>query len=543
MLALARGGNVSKHGSGGDRRSNGRFDAKALPPPAVIDKIVPPHDLEAEHTFLSAMTVEYSDRIAEFAWLPPAAFFSERNRWWWTACLDLTALGGAVDIVTVAGWLKTHDKATIFEPADLIAMTHHVAATAHPEDYAKTIHAMAKLRELASVVQRVNARIYVDHADPADIFAEAEQMVARVSELAPGRGLHRLSAEAIFAPLPAEPEWLCKGLCIVPGRIMLVAGAPDSGKTLGVQSLGLSVATGKNIWGGFTVQRPGRVVHMNWDQPDVDTRRRYQKLARGLGLTINDLRGNLELVNKPPITFDDEAAFAELRAIAKDAAVVVIDALTGALGEVDENSPAVGRVLYRIGAISELTGCVIIIIHHASKPPPSIKGRKFERDPMFDVRGSGAITGAAGAVLVQRAIKKAELYGVTMARAPTGARSAVDPFALKFEDLVDEETGHALEAVRVSYVSPEVLAELTKPKDKRSKQPAERVDVVEQAAVRVLELMKREPKTGSSTLLEYSGMRKETFNAALERLFKTGRAKDQLGGTLGDRKPKEWVAV
>lgn len=536
MLARA-GGFVSNRG---DRRANGRVEVKALPPPGVIDKIPPPHDLLAEETFISAMLVEHTARIADFADLRASEFFSGELGLTWSGILAVQAEGTPVDLVTVATWLRSNDKIRMIEGgiAKLTLLLNSAAPTTHPEAYYQTIKTCAKLRELGSVVQRINARVYVDHANPSDVFAEAERMVTDVVSTA-GRGMRRIGIDEMLRPRPPEPPWLCKGLRLTAGRVTLIAGSPDSGKTLATQSLAISFASGRDAWGVFNVRR-GRVVHLNWDQERDATERRYDKLLRGIGLTADDVRGYLELIDDPPISFDDEASFAELRAVARDAACIIIDALTGALGEVDENSPAVGRVLRRIGKISEQTGCVIIVIHHAGKPPATFKGKKPDRDAMFDIRGSSSIPGAAGAAFVQSPIKKGELYGVKMTRTPTVSKRALDPFALRFEDVEVEELvdGKRAEAVRVTYVDPQELASLMKSEKKGSDQDS--AAAFDQVKSRVLELVKAAPGlSGADIKARLGRMSKDTVYAALRSLKTDGR----VDFDKGPKRSELWRAI
>lgn len=520
---------------------------KALPPPGAIDKIAPPHNLDVEHAFLSAILCHYSESVLDFAYLRPAEFFSERHRRLWEAIIEVASKSEPVTFVTVGICMKARGWHTLFEAGDIITFAHTGEIISKPHTYAKHIQVYAKLRELAGVVQRVNARCYVDNADPNDIFAEAERLVTEVVTSAPGRGLRRIDVDEMLRPRPAEPNYLCKGLLMAPGRVVLVAGASDSGKTLGVQSLAVSFASGAQAWGSFFVRR-GKVVHLNWDQPLEDTERRYARLLAGLGLTADDVRGYLELIDDPPMTFADDAAFAELRAICRDASCVIIDALTGALGDVDENSPAVGRVLRRMGKISEQTGCVIIVIHHASKAPPSFKGRKVERDPVDTIRGSTSILGASGAAFIQSPIRKGELYSLKMGRPPTYAKRALDPFALRFEDVEQEDLVDgklSAHGVKVSYVPPEELAKLLeKPKKEAADDSVQRAADLEARALRLLEVVKREPGI-SSTLLKQRApsMHNDKFNGAIEHLVLTDRMTCRKGTKLGDRKPKEWIAT
>jgi hypothetical protein len=528
------------------RNPYGRDRVKLLAPKS-IDNVPPPHDINAEHQVIGAAIYDPS-LLAEVPWLRAEHFFSGASQIIWRALQSMRAEGTPIDLVTLESKLKAENMlARVGDRDHLRELTEGVPVPL-PRVYrawAGIIEEKARLRELAATADLIRSRCYHEAGVAPEVFADAERRLHEFAQSHTGRRTVRLGTESIFAKLPEEPRWICKGLLLVPGRVAVVGGAPDSGKTLGVQAMALAIAAGRSIWDAFKVERPGLVIHLNWDQELEATYRRYQRIARGYGMWEDDVRGLLEVVDDPGFDFslDNDVGLVELRAICRGAACVVIDALTGAISDrIDENSPAMGRILRRIGKMSEQTGCLIIILHHASKPAPTFKGKKAERDALHDLRGSGSIGGAAGNVLIQRALKKGEVYGMVQGRIPTFAKRALEPFALKFHDLVNED-GESIDAVRVTYMPPEeVAASMTKKEPEEAK--PDRTDVVEQLAVRVLDLIVKHTKSSTGYLEELSPkVHKRRFNAALERLEKTGRIRDALGGKFGDRKPKEWVAL
>jgi AAA domain/DnaB-like helicase N terminal domain len=532
-------------------RGIGRIEPKALPPPAIIDKIPPPHDLEVERLVLAGLLWDFH-KLDDVAFLSHTKFYSGQHRAIMRAIEGLVLAGTPVDPTNVRAWLIDRDELQMLEGRDTYLLDlRNTTASAIPRnfiEYARRIDTLAKLRELAGVVQRINARVYVDRAEPLEVFAEAERLVTDVVRTAPGMNVARIGAAEIFeAEMADEPPWLCKALRLAPGRVTLAAGSPDSGKTLSWQSIGVSVATGADAWGVFNVARRGLVVHLNWDQELDATKRRYRKLLRGRGMGVDSIRGYLEVIDDPAFALDSDAGIAEVRAIARGATLVIIDALTGSLADTDENDPAVGRVLRKLGKISEQTGCVIVVIHHAVKPP-QMRGRGGKRDAMHDVRGSSSIPGASGAVFVQSPIRKGELYAVEMARTPTVAKRALDPFALRFEDVAEGEGEQVAldgsrvrpakgEAVRIVYVPPEELSTLTKKADGKPEAGA----AFEQFARLVLEKSKLEPDMNTSELHQRfgRGTSRERVEAALAYLVR----KQLIAAHKGARNANVWRAV
>ena len=89
-----------------------------------------------------------------------------------------------------------------------------------------------------------------------------------------------LDGPALAAPLP-ELDYLVReiGLVAGGGAPHLVAGYGFSGKTLALQALALALVTGRPVWGAYHSPHARRVVHVDLEQGDRLTRRRYQRFS------------------------------------------------------------------------------------------------------------------------------------------------------------------------------------------------------------------------------------------------------------------------
>jgi hypothetical protein len=203
-----------------------------------------------------------------------------------------------------------------------------------------------------------------------------------------------LDVDALFAPLAPVP-WLVRSLDIAPGAPVLVAGYGFSGKTLAAQSMALSVAGGGAVWGSLALGRRGRVVHLDYEQGARLTSERYQRLARAMDLDVDALRGLLAVACLPALHLSDTKA-SDVLCRALDGCVLgIFDSLRASAPEVDENSSEVRRVLDVLTLVSEKTGCVPLVIHHARKPREDAPG-----GARMAIRGSSAIFDACSSVLV-----------------------------------------------------------------------------------------------------------------------------------------------
>jgi hypothetical protein len=514
-----------------------------LPPiePPCIDGRSPPHDLAAEGAVIAAVLIDPA-ALDEVLWLRADHFYAESHRRIWEALVDCRARGIVIDVVTVAARLRDTEKlGSVGGEKYLGDLLDAAPDEIHVEAYARIVEEKCRVRRTIALCQRIAAQGYLDYGSASGYVSEAELALSTIARTQAGK-LARRDASQIFAPKPTELPWVCRGLRLIAGRVALVAGYAHSGKTLAVQALELSVALGKSIWGGFEVNRSGMVAHMNWDQPQLDTEIRWDRLALGMGIEepARSLQGKLENIQYPKVFLDDPSAYAEIRAVCRDATLVVLDALTGAAGSIDENSPAIGRALYQLGEVSESTGCAIIVIHHAGKPEtPMPNGRKAApKDPLHALRGSSSIAGAGGSVFIMAKRDKApNLYNMVHARTPTIAGSKLDPFALRFVDEKTEGKSRDFWPVRVEYVPGDELRAQEVEADAEKHDPNA---AFEQLTARVLELVKLHPGENGSALHGRAGkVHPKRFFAALSVL----ETHNRIIGEPGPRRSTLWRAT
>jgi RecA-family ATPase len=208
----------------------------------------------------------------------------------------------------------------------------------------------------------------------------------------PGRRFEWLQAADIFAELPPT-KWVVEPLQICPGRPTLWAGYGASAKTLSLQSLALSLASGTQLWGHFSPVAPLQVQHIDYEQGPHATMKRYQRLAVGMSLDTNLLHGRLRLTCLPTIylnAFDAESAYCRECELVD---LCIVDSLKGGTPGTDENDAKIRDHLDMLTRVSAKTGCAFVVIHHAGKPKGEGAG-----DKRHATRGSSAIFDACGSV-------------------------------------------------------------------------------------------------------------------------------------------------
>lgn len=279
--------------------------------------------------------------------------------------------------------------------------------------------------------------------------AEDRARGVRVREPSRGRREPRiplLSVAEIMAPLPPIP-YLVEAFDICPGAPTLAAGLGFSAKTLLTHAAALAVATGAPAWGKYAV-RQGGVILLDYEQGEHLTRRRIQRMARGMALVPEG--NSLRLASMPRMYLDSEgdeknpSAEDELTALCKGVALLIVDSLSAACPTLEENSASARKTLDMLGRVSEATGCVAIVIHHARKPSQNDVGGARNA-----IRGSGAIFDACGSVLVFERRADATIQ-ITHEKARTSGKPHA-PITLAIVDTPDG--GLAIEDVTASAPS------------------------------------------------------------------------------------------
>jgi hypothetical protein len=131
----------------------------------------------------------------------------------------------------------------------------------------------------------------------------------------------------------------------------------------------------------------------------------------------------------------------------KECALLVVDSLRAAAPSLEENDSRFRGVLDMLARVSEKTGVVVLLIHHARKPQ---RGAPAGAAKMA-IRGSGAIFDACASVLVFEA-EKGQATRVHHEKARTSGRTT-DDLVLEIQDVEvdgDLRGGLVVEARRSS---------------------------------------------------------------------------------------------
>lgn len=202
-----------------------------------------------------------------------------------------------------------------------------------------------------------------------------------------------VNATRMAEPLPPVPY-------IVPALGFAQRSAPNviggygySRKTLALQDMALSIATGEPVWGRFPCAQTS-VVHVDYEQGDYLSWLRYQRLAHARGINLASLGDRLRFCTSPAMYLDSEGIEEELVRLVDGAGFAFVDSLKAATPSLEENSSAIRIPLDTLLRVSNRTGACIAVVHHARKPSKDDSGGS-----KTILRGSSAIFDACSSVL------------------------------------------------------------------------------------------------------------------------------------------------
>ena len=165
-------------------------------------------------------------------------------------------------------------------------------------------------------------------------------------------------------------EFLLERFNFEKGSLVNICGTGASGKTLFVQYLALCIAQKKPLFNQFKIEgRTNKVLHIDLEQTEALTSRRYVRLANGLGIDINMInnidRDKLDFkLDDPSKSHQEMIDFLVESWKGYDA--IIIDSLRQAIIQ-DENNSQIAQPLSVLKRVAEINNCVIIFIHHKGK--------------------------------------------------------------------------------------------------------------------------------------------------------------------------------
>lgn len=223
--------------------------------------------------------------------------------------------------------------------------------------------------------------------------------------------------------------WAVPLMMLAPGRANMVVGRDGIGKTVLLQAIALGRLAGIEALGGIVeAGAPLRVRHIDVDQGVRATRRRYRRLAAGLGIPGEEVP-----ISDASVLRWNPRRVGDWRRVLRGYDLVIVDCFA-ALVELaggDENRTADTRpVLSAARIASEEEQTTIVIVGHTGHDQRDRVGNPI---PQRDPRGSSAIRQGAGAIWAMTgAIERGAARVVERTRDPADddGVQAIDKFSI-----------------------------------------------------------------------------------------------------------------
>ena len=147
-----------------------------------------PHDTEAEEAVIGSLLIDGESILRVSSFLRPLAFYRERNRYCYEACLALFRRGEAINQVTVAHQLGLDDHTEqVGGTAYLSHLVSTVPTPVHIEHYGRIVDRTAVMRHLIDAASQISTIGYEGTDDVDAALTRAEEVLFRVRSGQPAR--------------------------------------------------------------------------------------------------------------------------------------------------------------------------------------------------------------------------------------------------------------------------------------------------------------------------------------------------------------------
>jgi hypothetical protein len=328
----------------------------------------------AERSVVSGAVQGDKDCLAALRGLDPDALQDPQHRVAVEVIADLDRSGERVSPETVAAAVWNTGRADKLPPSAIADLT----------DTMPSLQPEARVAEIMSAwVHRQLLRGLIDLTDAAAGMSPGEireAMAELLQDLPAPTAAGMEPSDIVGADDPPAPIFENGP---VPGAVGVVIAESNGFKTWTLMQVSASLATGITTIPAFSPRMASPVVYWTPEDPASVIKYRLQRistLAPGLDVAVDDaLRtGRLAFYCSPPLLFRATQfgrveAMPGLRVLDRIIAdrrpgLVVLDPLAGIAELSDENSNAqMFTVALRLSGLAEKYGCVILLVHHASK--------------------------------------------------------------------------------------------------------------------------------------------------------------------------------
>jgi replicative DNA helicase len=377
---------------------------------------VPPQNLEAEQSILSAILIENHTLPEVLEILSEKDFYREAHQKIFSAMVSLFERSEPADLITVSNLLKEQGNLESVGGATYLAeLVDTVPMATNATHYAKIIREKATLRRLIERAASITSRCFEDRGDMEDILDFAERSIFDISEDKVRPAFHSLADiltdtykaveqayenKILVTGLPTgyhQLDQLTSGF--QPGDLVVIAGRPSMGKT----ALALNIAQSAAAETGI----PVAIFSLEMSKEQLSLR----LLSSEARIDSSKMRGgflkesDLARINRAagalydlPIFIDDSPAISalEIRAkgrrmkMEKGLGLIVVDYLQLMRGRAsaERRELEISEISRSLKALAKELNIPVVALSQLNR---KVEDRSNKRPVLSDLRESGAI--------------------------------------------------------------------------------------------------------------------------------------------------------
>lgn len=413
---------------------------------------LPPHNVDAEQSVLSAIMID-PDAIVKIAdLLRPESFYDPAHVAVYQAMQSLYEKRQPIDAVTLTGQLKKDKQLNVAGGAAGIARISNIVSTsANVVEYAKMVADTYVRRRLITFSGEISEEAFDDSKEAKDVLDLAEQRVFSVSQSHGGKSfstlkdtlvesferldeLQRTGGEIRGVPTGfADLDRLLAGL--QKSNLIILAARPGMGKTAFALNITHHVAVAAKLKVGFfslEMSKEELVDRLLVSQADIDAwRLKTGRLDQQDFLKLSDAMGvladaQIHIDDTPGLSIFEMRTRARRLMIEHKVDMIVVDYLQLAQGRNKENRVLeVGEISQGLKNIARELKIPVLALAQLSRAVES-RGEKIPQ--LSDLRESGSIEQDADVVmfLYRKDDEIREAVNLRIAKHRNGALGDID---------------------------------------------------------------------------------------------------------------------
>ncbi|MGB5750288.1 MAG: replicative DNA helicase [Desulfobacterales bacterium] len=391
-------------------------ERQALKPNDPAPYRLPPQNIEAEESIISAILIDNNTLLDVIEILAPEDFYRTAHQKIYAAITDLFDITEPIDLVTLANKLKEKGQLEEIGSASYLArLVDTVPSAVNAQHYAKIVHDKASLRRLIEKANAIVKRCFEERGNADDIIDFAESAVFEISEKKSQQAFYPISKlilgnietleenqgnRSLVTGVPtgfSHLDNLTSGL--QNSDLIILAARPSMGKTALALNIARNAAVDANIpvaIFSLEMSKEQLSLRMLCSEARIDSSR-----LRGGFFSMEDwhrLTDAAGILSETPIYIDDSPSLTamEIRAKArrlkmdKNIGLIVIDYLQLMQGRAsaERRDLEISEISRSLKALAKELELPVLALSQLNR---MLEQRTDKRPRLSDLRESGAL--------------------------------------------------------------------------------------------------------------------------------------------------------